>query len=372
MAIVSDVVATVNRLAPFRSAYLSDPVGLQVGDPDAPVAKAVVSLDRSWDAIKRCIDTKADMLVCHHPLIFRPLTAATPATPEGRAVLELASHRIAFLAAHTNWDCAKGGVNDELARLLGLGKVIAFGDSGPSNETKLVTFAPVDAADRVIDALSAARAGHIGNYRRCAFYGPGKGTFEPGPSAQPYTGRPGQKETVDEWRIEMVVPNEKLPEAVQALRKAHPYEEPAFDLIPLADTKPWPIGRIGALNPARSLKELVQQVNEALQTQSMAWGDREQVVERVAVCGGSGADLWRAAKQAGADLLVTGECPQHVALEASDSGFAIVSSGHYATENPGAKALQQKLGDELPDIEWEFFEPRPGSGGRPVFLDLDH
>ncbi len=368
MTRVSDVVDALNRIAPFRSAYAGDPVGLQIGDPGDYVERAVVSLDRSVGAISRCGEAQAQLLVCHHPLLFRPLSTVTTTTLEGKAVLELARHGIAFLAAHTNWDCAQGGVNDELARLLGLANVKPFGDSGPSNETKLVVFAPVGDADRLIDALSSAGAGQIGNYSRCAFVGNGIGTYEPGIGTKPYIGQPGRRESVEETRIEMVVPNEKVTHVVRVLIEAHPYEEPAFDVIPLADRKPWPIARVGLLTAPISLRMVVGHANRVLQTKSMAWGDPERVVERVAVCGGSGADLWKSARDTGADVLITGECPQHVALEASDSGFAIISSGHYATENPGAKALADALKKAVPDVEWEFYDPESGLGGKPFFV----
>jgi len=368
MTRVSDVIKVIDRLAPFRSAYAGDPVGLQVGDPNAEVTCTVVSLDRSTGAIRRCIERGAQLLVCHHPLIFRPLSSVTANRVDGKAVLELASHGVAFVAAHTNWDCAKGGVNDELARMLGLQRVEAFGDSGPSNETKLVFFVPADNADRVIDALSVAGAGQIGNYRRCAFLSLGKGTFEPEAGANPHIGEVGKREVVEEARVEMVLPNSRLWQVVAALKEAHPYEEPAFDLIPLADSKPWPIGRIGLLAEPLSLTGLVRLADEALDTRSTAWGDPARPIARVAVCGGSGADLWRAAKDAGADALVTGECPQHVALDAFDNGFAIVASGHFATENPGAKALCARLSGEFPQVRWEFYEPLPGQDGRPLFV----
>jgi len=368
MTRVANVVDALNQIAPFRSAYAGDPVGLQIGDPSACVERAVVSLDRSVGAISRCVACEAQLLVCHHPLIFRPLPSVTSLTQDGKAVLDLARHGIAFIAAHTNWDCAKGGVNDELARLLGLTDVQAFGDSGPSNETKLVVFAPVSDADRLIDALSSAGAGQIGNYRRCAFIGSGTGTYVPGDGASPYIGEIGRKESVEEVRIEMVVPNEKVSAAIQALIANHPYEEPAFDLIPLADKKPWPIARVGLLAQPLSLRRFIEEADRSLETRSLAWGDPDKAVCRIAVCGGSGADLWRAAQNIGADVLVTGECPQHVALEASDSGFAIISSGHYATENPGARALKEALEKAVPEVGWEFYEPEPGNGGRPFFV----
>lgn len=366
MVTVASVVSWIDRIAPWRSSYEGDPVGLQVGSAEASVRRALVSLDRSQIAASRAAEIGAQLWVTHHPLFFRPLARLTPDTEEGRLVLFLARREIALVSAHTNWDAARGGVNDTLAELLGLRDVRPFGPSGPADECKLVVFVPEQSTRELIDALSDAGCGEIGLYRRCAFYGVGTGTFQGLEGANPALGTVGQTEEVAEVRLEMVVPKERLDGAIRALRAAHPYEEPAFDIVPLGDRKPWPIGRVGLLEGPMRLEELARRVSGVLGTRTSVWGSRDREVQSLAVVGGSGDELWRDAQRAGAEALITGEVRQHNGLSASESGFAVLCAGHYATENPGVKRLCEMLAAEFSDVEWEFFEPTPGEGGRPI------
>ncbi|MEJ5170872.1 MAG: Nif3-like dinuclear metal center hexameric protein [Fimbriimonadales bacterium] len=363
---VGSVLDWIDRVAPWRSAYRGDPVGLQVGSPSATVERALVSLDRSFAAAQRAIETESQLWVTHHPLLFRPLERLTDGSDEGRLALLLARHGVSLVSAHTNWDAARGGVNDTLAELLGLQDARPFGPSGPAEESKLVVFAPEEAAEALVDALAEAGCGEIGLYRRCAFFSPGTGTFQPLPGADPFVGTVGGVEHAAELRLEMLVPNERVNRALQALRAVHPYEEPAFDVIPLADRKPWPIGRVGRLQTPLTAKELALLANEALKTRTSVWGRRDQSIRTLAVVGGSGDDLWASAKAAGADALLTGEVRQHHGLAAQEEGFAMLAAGHYATENPGTRRLCELLARAFPNVAWEFFDPEPGQGGRPI------
>lgn len=366
MATVGEVLNLIDRRAPWRSAYEDDPVGLQIGRRSRVVSRAVVSLDRSFAAASWAAEISADLLVTHHPLFFRPLSRMTDESQEGRLALFLAEQSIALLSAHTNWDAARGGVNDVLAELVGLTDPRPFGPSGPAREAKLVVFVPHEFTDRVIDALAQAGCGEIGLYRRCAFFSRGTGTFQGLEGSSPVIGRPNVVERVDEDRLEMLVPLDRLHGALSALRTSHPYEEPAFDVIPLKDRAPWPIGRVGSLPEPTRLGDFVRRVEDRLATRCSLWGRPESVVRRVAVVGGSGDDLWVDAIASGAQALVTGEVRQHHALAASEEGLAMIAAGHYATENPGAKRLCEFLQAELPEIEWRFFEPEPGNAGRPA------
>jgi len=363
---VASVLEWIDRIAPWRSSYEGDPVGLQVGSANAPVRRALVSLDRSQLAASRAAEIGAQLWVTHHPLFFRPLARLTPETEEGRLALFLAQRGIALVSAHTNWDAAPGGVNDTLAELLGLRDVRPFGPSGPAKECKLVVFAPEESAEELIDALAGAGCGEIGLYRRCAFYAPGTGTFQALEGANPAVGTVGRTEDVAEVRLEMLVPTARVEQAVRALREAHPYEEPAYDIVPLGDRKPWPIGRIGNLEHPMRLEDLASWTSRVLGTRTSVWGSKSREVRSLAVVGGSGDDLWKDAQEAGADALLTGEVRQHHGLSACESGFAVLSAGHFATENPGTRRLCEVLTDRFPEVEWEFYEPEPSEGGRPI------
>jgi len=355
----------LERIAPKRFAFPTDRVGLQVGDPEAEVRRAVVAMDRSLGAVGFAAGSNAQMLVTHHPLIYEPLSAVLQTSHVGRTILELARHGIAFAAAHTNWDSARGGINDALACMFGLSDVRDFGTAAGVRRLKVAVFSPGDYADRLIDALGEAGAGVIGDYTRCAFSSGGEGTFLGGPGSKPAVGQAGRVEKADEIRIEMVLPEERMQAVAEAIRLVHPYEEPAFDFFQLAPRAEQPAGRIGDLPESTKLSSFVEAVDAKLETASWAWGDPERPIRRLAIVGGAADGEWRAAQEAGADALLTGEVKQHVGLEAVEEGFAVVAAGHYATENPGSVALRDRLEAELPEVEWLFYAPEPGLAGRP-------
>jgi dinuclear metal center YbgI/SA1388 family protein len=366
MGTVRDVLRVLEEIAPARHALGFDKVGLQVGDPDGKIERAVVSLDRSLGAVAFAAERKAGLLVAHHPLIFQPLPKILTTGHDGRTVTELIRNGIHFVAAHTNWDAAPGGINDALAERLGLRDVEPFGEAAAVANLRLIFFCPPESADRVLDAVSEAGAGVIGAYKRCAFKIPGTGTFFGTDEANPTVGEAGQIEEVHELRVETILPLERERAVTQALRKAHPYEEPAYDLVPLHPAYEQPLGRLGRLAKPLTLKDLVDYVDDRLGTRSTAWGREDRRIERVAVVGGSADGEWRNARSAGADALVTGEVKQHVALEAAESGFSLLAAGHYATEQPGCEALREALAQRLPEIEWDLFMPAPGMSGRPL------
>lgn len=366
MVLVSDVLDVLETIAHRRFAFNWDKVGLQVGNRETPVEKAVVSLDRSLGAIHHAIESNAQLLLTHHPLIFDPISTVTSDTYEGRAIQKLIFYGISHICAHTNWDAAPGGINDVLASQLGLQKIRDFGSSAGEDVFKIVVFAPLEASERIVDDCALIGAGSIGKYTRCAFQTAGQGTFDASQESSPHLGNPGERTTVDEARIEMVCPSHLISGVTKAIREAHPYEEPAFDIYPLRPGKGQQAGRIGHLQTPMSLREFSNFVDDALATTSLTWGEQNHTIRTVAVVGGAADGEWRSAQAAGADILVTGEVKQHVALEASESGFAIMSAGHYATEHPGTAVLGQRMAELVPSVEWLVFEPQPGTSGRPL------
>jgi dinuclear metal center YbgI/SA1388 family protein len=362
---VLDVLGELEQLAPLRFAFAFDKIGLQIGDPASRVTKAVVSLDRSLAAAEYAATQNAQLLLSHHPLIWEPMAAITANSHAGRTAMSLIKNGISFIAAHTNWDAAEGGINDTLCSILGLQDVRVFGDAAESKNLKLVVLAPPEAADCIIDAASSAGAGKIGHYRRCSFTTPGKGTFHGDETTTPAVGKAERMESVDEVRIEMVLPAGLRDRVDRAVRKVHPYEVPVCDFFQLAGEGEQPIARLGTLEKPMTLRDFTHFVNNKLSTVSWTWGDPDRAVRTVAVCGGAADEEWRQARDAGADVLLTGEVKQHVGLEASESGFALTAAGHYATEQPGCVALRDHMAKRMGDIEWLIFEPEPGFAGRP-------
>jgi putative NIF3 family GTP cyclohydrolase 1 type 2 len=163
----------------------------------------------------------------------------------------------------------------------------------------------------------------------------------------------------------MVLPASKARTVEKAIRRAHPYEEPALDFFQLADRNEQPAGRVGALLAPVTLGDLLAEANSKLQTASWAWGDPGRSIRKLAVVGGAADSEWREARDAGADALLTGEVKQHIGLEAAEEGFAVIAAGHYATEQPGCAALRDRLAAEMADVEWLLYVPPIGFSGRP-------
>jgi dinuclear metal center YbgI/SA1388 family protein len=352
---VQDLLGVLHRLFPPDLAEEWDNVGLQVGDPAAPVERVLVALDPGAAAVAAACTHGAQLLVTHHPLLFKPLHRLTLDDPVGRVLWQAVRGGVAVIAAHTNLDVAADGLNRWLAELLELA------DAEPlqplaGHLCKLVVFVPVAHAEAVADALFAGGAGQIGAYDHCSFQAAGIGTFRPGPGTTPFLGEAGRRERVEELRLETIVPQRRLSRVLEKLIKAHPYEEVAYDLIPLANQLPGAgLGRVGRLAAPVSLAALADRVKTLLGCSSVRLvGRPEQVVSRIAVCGGSGAGLIAEAQRRGADVLVTGDVKYHEARQAEDLGLALLDAGHFATERLAAAGLAARLGAEATARGWRL------------------
>jgi len=369
MPSVADILNALDRIAPERFAFSFDKVGLQIGNPSAHVQSVMVSLDASLTAIIEAGRSGSGMLIAHHPIIWDPIKQVRFDDYVGRRIIELVDAKIALVAAHTNWDCAKGGINDSLAEQLELTDIQPFGEAGSYDQFLLTTYVPRKQTNAILDALSEAGAGVIGLYERCAFLHEGKGTFRPLPGSDPAVGSIGKTEEIDEVRVEMLVPGPRKQEVGNALLAVHEYEVPAIHWSVLERGTGVPIGRIGMLSSASTLAAFAASVERKLSTKCLFWGEPLKTVRSVAVCGGSADETWKEAAKEGVDVLVTGEVRHHVAVEAADSGFALIAAGHYATEQPGAVRLGEHLKKVFPSLEIHRFEPAAGHAGRPAFLE---
>jgi dinuclear metal center YbgI/SA1388 family protein len=286
----------------------------------------------------RAVDLNLNLLVSYHPLIFNATNKFVAGSgPVGRAY-QLARAGAALAIFHTAWDAAPGGTADSLASALGLREVRRFGPVEASAVTKLVTFVPVARADMVAQALVEAGAGQIGNYLGCTFRSEGLGTFIPGPGAEPAVGQVGIMSREDEVRLEVPITKAIENRVIAALFRAHPYEEPPFDLYEVRSNLGL-IGRIGILDHPTSLATFSELVSGALTTSVRCSGDRNQTVSRVAVLPGSGSSFMAEAAAAGADVFVSGDLGHHPTRVAQDLGMSTIDAGHAATELPGVAQL---------------------------------
>jgi dinuclear metal center YbgI/SA1388 family protein len=341
---IADWVRLVDACFPERQAAGWDVTGLQVGDPRATVTGVLVALDVTTAVLEEAVANGADLVLAHHPLLFRPLARLTPATAAGRVALQAAHAGVGVLAAHTNFDVALPGTSEPIVELLGLVDVRPLEAGQPEEACKLVTFVPHEDTPRVLAALTAAGAGVIGEYDHCAFRVDGTGTFRPSPAANPHLGERGSVNEVAEHRLEIVVPRARLDATVAALLEAHPYEEVAHDVYPLVATAraAQGLGRVGDLPAPQPLGVLADRIARGLPAPHLRLaGDPARPVTRVAACGGAGDGLLDAAVASGAECYVTGDLRHHPTLDALTQGMACIDAGHHATE---AAALPHLLG----------------------------
>jgi dinuclear metal center YbgI/SA1388 family protein len=348
LARIQDLVGLLHALYPPALAEAWDNVGLQAGDPGSPVERVLISLDPSESALQAAAAAGAQALLSHHPLIFQPLRHLTPVTTTGRILFQAISKGIAVLCAHTNLDRAPAGLNDWLGDLLGIADRQPLAAAEEGGLLKIVVFVPSGYEEQVANALFAGGAGQVGRYSACSFAAEGAGTFQPEPGAQPFIGQPGVRERTREIRLETVVPREQSAKAVTRMLKAHPYEEVAYDLIPLANRRPdIGLGRIGRLSQALPLEAFAMQVKTALQIDFLRLvGDPKRSVQKIAWCGGSGASLLSEAARQGADVLVSGDIKYHEARQAEEMGVALIDAGHFATERIMVSRLAAVLQQE--------------------------
>lgn len=365
MTTIGDVLKVLDEAYPLSRAESWDPVGLQIGSRQETVSRLVVAHEVTpavLDEVTLPAEVRAlhkgsgvCLLVVYHPLIFRPLPNLDFAHPVVPCVVRCLQSGVRLVAMHTCLDNAPLGqsLGDALAGSLGLERVQVLQPTSCGPWRKLVVFTPVAAVEQVSQAMWQAGAGRIGNYDQASFRSPGSGTFRPLPGANPYAGEVGTLEQVNEERLEVLVPAEREAPVIAAMRAAHPYEEVAFDLIPLLNsTEAYGPARWGMLPEPISLAAFARQVHTICQVPGLrlvASGGPDAAVQRVALVPGSGASYIGAALEQHCDCLVTGDIKHHDALRAQCGGLAVLDATHVATERAAVGMLENAL-RRLPDI----------------------
>jgi dinuclear metal center YbgI/SA1388 family protein len=352
---LADVLTVIDGWFDPRWAQPWDAVGLVCGDPEEPVGRALLAVDAVPATVDEAIATGAQLLITHHPLLLSGVHGVPANDPKGALVHRMIGNRVAHLVAHTNADVARPGVSDALAAVLGLTELRPLEAQVDAASVKLVVFVPLTHAERVVAALADAGAGTIGGYDRCAWTTTGVGTFRPLAGSTPVLGRVGEVETVEEARVEMTVLPSRAAAAISALRSAHPYEEPAFDLLAQAG-RPTErgTGRVGELAEPMSLRRFAAHAARVLPPTSWgvrAAGDPDRAIRTVAVCGGSGGTLIDMARQAGADAFLTADLRHHVATEAvaerGPDAMALIDAAHWATEAPWLDEVAARMREQF-------------------------
>ncbi len=351
MPVLSRIIEAIATLAPWDLAESWDQVGLQIGNKNKTINKVLLSLDYNQRTFEEGLALQVDGFIVHHPLIFKPLKRITNETEVERLVTALLKHDLFLIAAHTNIDKAEQGLNQYLAERFQLENIKPL-DRTEFSSYKVVVYTPESHVDPIRDAMAQAGAGIIGEYQKCSFESPGTGTFLPGNKATPFTGKPGIFERTPEIRLEMIAEKRYLAGIIRTIKANHPYQEPAFDIFPLANPSAHGLGRIGHLKQSVSLEEFCRQVKMELSCRELrVVGDLARPIKRVALCSGSGGDFLCDAIKENADLYLTGELNYHDFIAARDNGLAVITAGHWGTEHCFV--------DLMADYLSSYFESKP-------------
>lgn len=350
------IIEMMNILAPESLAEKWDNVGLQIGSPEKRVKRILVAVDLLEEVAEEAIEKRADMIVTHHPFLFDPVKTLRGDSFMGRVASMLIKNDIALYCAHTNLDSAPGGINHILVQRINLKDAEILQVTKERNFNKIVVFVPVGYEEDVRTVMAEAGAGWIGNYSHCAFQVKGTGTFLPGESTNPFIGRQGALERVEELRLETIVPEEITSKVLEAMLKAHPYEEAAYDIYGLKnERKGYGLGRVGRLEKAMTLEEFAEKVKDVLGLKYVRYsGKPDRKVSRVALCGGSGGSLIEEAASGGADVYLTGDIKYHDAHKALGLGMAVVDAGHYGTEKAAVDIIKGHIEEEAKVMKAEI------------------
>lgn len=351
----------IHRAAPPDLAADWDNSGLQIGSPEQRVGKIGLALDVTSRTLELALKAGCDLLLAHHPLLFKPIKSLNFDREPGSLIKTAVKGGLAVVSAHTNWDSAARGVARALAELLELQDLRPL-EAAPREFFKLVVFVPAGYESPVREALFKAGAGHIGDYDKCWFGAPGEGGYRTPEDGRPFIGQSGRETRTRESRLEVVVPKHLAEAAAEAVLKHHPYEEPAFEFHSVRI-----YGRnqgLGLLGGWSSPRDVLAELSRITGLAGFKWaGPRPERVERAALLPGSGGSFVRLAHSRGAQCLITGDVGYHDALEAEALGLTVVDLGHFESEWPGvlqlARVLREEFERENINVECEVLKQSP-------------
>ena len=347
MPTVKELTRYLETIAPLAYQESYDNSGLLVGEPNAKITKALISLECTEAVVQEAISTGCNLVISHHPLIFKGLKKLTGSNEVERTVMLALRNNIALYAIHTNLDSVLHGVSRRMAEKLGLQNLKIL-DQKLETLTKLVTFTPINHTETVLSALHAAGAGNIGEYSNCSFRVQGKGRFTPSASASPAIGERGKPEEVTEDRIEVIFPTHLKEQVIDGLRAAHPYEEVAYYLTTLQNAnQEVGLGMIGELPEPVSEEDFLQAIKKSFNLKVVRHTPLlGRKVQRVAVCGGAGSFLTRKAIAKKADFYITADVKYHEFFDAGNR-LVLADIGHYESEIATTELLRQILSEKF-------------------------
>jgi len=348
--IVKDVIKVLEYFAPTGYQESYDNIGLLVGSPDASVSGILVCLDITPKVVDESLAVGANLIVSHHPIIFTGLKRLNGKTSTEQTIIKAIENGVALYAAHTNVDSVWNGLNHRLAQLF---KLTDLEILAPASDqlVKLITFAPHDHAQAVRDAMFVAGAGNIGDYSNCSYNIEGYGTFKGEDESTPFVGKKGETHIEPETRIEVVVPKPLLPPVLKSMLTAHPYQEVAYDIIPILNKNPRAgLGMVGNLSKPEPENDFLGRIKEILGTGCIKHSALTgKLVSRVALCGGSGGSLIDHAINHKANVYVTSDLKYHNFIDAS-SRILLADVGHFESEKIAVDIFYELLTKKMPNF----------------------
>ena len=329
---VREITDAIEAFAPLHLQESWDNAGMQVGDADTEVTGVLLCTDVREEIIAEAIERGANLIISHHPLLFRGLKKVVGRTYQERIVAQAIKHDICIYCAHTNMDSARGGVNFKMAEKLGLDDVQVL-EPQQGTLRKLVVFVPDEYVEDVEQAMCDAGAGQLGNYDNCSYRTEGEGQYRALKGAIPFAGNVGEFHVEPEIRLEVLVHKALCGRVVAAMLKAHPYEEPAFDIIALDNVDRYAgLGVIGNIEPMYA-RDFLERVKAAFEVEMLRFsGDLYKKVSRIALCGGAGVEFIGAAMAQGADVYITGDMKYHD-FQGNEDRIILADIGHYESEH---------------------------------------
>ncbi len=353
---VNDICLALEEFAPLALQENYDNSGLQIGDRSMEVRGVLLCVDVTEKVLAEAVDKRCNMVVSHHPLIFTGIKNITGRTETEKCINTSIRNNIAIYACHTNIDSVERGVSRRMADKLGLENCQIL---EPKTDAllKLIVYVPTEFTETVRNAIFEAGGGVIGNYDCCSYNSEGQGSFRANADASPFVGKPGEIHLEPETRIEIILPAYLQTKVTKALLTTHPYEEPAFDFIPLRNAwKTVGFGVVGELSTPVDEKEFLLLIKEKFNLSTLKYTALlGKKVRRVAVCGGSGASLLKRAKAAGADMFVSADFKYHDYF-AAENEIVIADIGHFESEQFTKEIFFEQLSEKFPNFAVHFSE----------------
>ena len=351
---VAEITRYLSHVIPLELQEGYDNSGLQVGDPGQEISEVLLTLDVTEEVLEEAIESKCDLIISHHPLIFGGMKSINTGNQVGRIISGAIRNGISIYSAHTNLDMVENGVSYRMAEKIGLKEIKTLAPL-KGRLLKIVVFVPHSHTELVKEAMYSAGAGTIGKYDHCSFNIEGKGTFRASEGSNPWSGNIGEDHAENELRVEMILPDYKLDSVIESILKSHPYEEVAYDIYRLENLSPSTgLGAWGRLSETVDGLSFLSMLKETFGSGCVKYtGETANRISTVALCGGSGSSLIADAKKVGADIFISGDIKYHSFFE-TDGKMLIADIGHYESEKFSLEILYELITKKFPKFAVRF------------------